>query len=68
MTKPSPAVQAIRQAVDAVFARSPVPPTTEEVAAAVLRAAADPMKHHWDGAECVDHLQAIAAELEGADA
>ena len=37
----SPAAQAIRAAVDAVFTRSPVPPTTEEVAAAVLLVAAD---------------------------
>lgn len=34
--------------------------------AAALRAAADQVEHHWDGMECVDHLQAIAAELEGA--
>ena len=31
---------------------------------AALRAAADQVEHHWDGMECVDHLQAIAAELE----
>jgi hypothetical protein len=33
--------------------------------AAALRAAADQVHHHWDGMECVDHLCAIAAELEG---
>ena len=32
---------------------------------AALRVAADQVKHHWDGMECVDLLQAIAAELEG---
>lgn len=83
MTKPSPAAQAIRQAVDAVFTRGPVPPTTEEVAAAVLRAAADQVvpeqtrEPHgtgfrwggWAGQQGArrDFL-AIAAELEGSDA
>ena len=33
--------------------------------AAAIRAAADQIEHHWDGAECVDHLQAIASELAG---
>lgn len=32
--------------------------------AAALRAAADQVYHHWDGAECVDHLIALANELE----
>lgn len=32
--------------------------------AAALRAAADQVNHHWDGMGCVDHLCAIAAELE----
>ena len=32
--------------------------------AAALRAAADQVDHHWDGAECVDHLVALANELE----
>lgn len=61
----SSSVEAIRNAVDAVFSCSPAPPTTEDVAAAVLRAAADRIEHHWDGAECVDHLQSLATELEG---
>lgn len=61
----SPAATAIRQAVADVFAASPAPPTTENVAAAVLRAAADSVHHNWDGCECVDHLMALAAELEG---
>lgn len=81
MTKPSPAAQAIRQAINAVFARSPVPPTTEEVAAAVLRAAANAVvpeqgREHrgtafswgaWAGRQNTrrDFL-AIATELEGA--
>lgn len=70
MTEPSPAVQAIRQAIDAVFARSPVPPTTEDVAAAVLRAAVNQV----DFDPCLQahvyyrrQLFAIAAELEGRD-
>jgi hypothetical protein len=32
--------------------------------AAALRAAADQVRHHWDGMECVNYLCAIAAELE----
>ena len=32
--------------------------------AAALRAAADQVDHHWDGAECVDHLVALANALE----
>ena len=40
----------------------------ENPIAAALLAVADQVEHHWDGMECVDHLQAIAAELEGADA
>lgn len=39
-------------------------PVYKQCIAAALRAAADQMEHHWDGMECVDHLQAIAAELE----
>lgn len=65
MPDPTPAAQAIRQAVADVFACSPSPPTTEDVAAAVLRAAADSVHHSWDGCECVDHLVRLAAELEG---
>ena len=71
---PSPAAQAIRAAVDAVFASSPVPPTTEEVAAAVLRALADHRSPAWDGGPLCHwspsiwtrrELRHIAAELEG---
>ena len=58
----SPAVQAIREAVDAVFARSPAPPTTEDVAAAVLRAAAE---HVIGSTHDYERVMAIAAELEG---
>jgi hypothetical protein len=32
--------------------------------AAALQAAADQVDHHWDGAECVDHLVALANALE----
>lgn len=35
--------------------------------AAALRAAADRVYHHWDGAECVDYLCSIATELETND-
>ncbi len=57
----SPAARAIREAVNAVFARSPVPPTTEDVAAAVLRAASTTLTN----ARAADALRANAAELEG---
>lgn len=36
------------------------------VAAAALRAVVQQIDHSWDGAECIDFLQAIAAELEAA--
>jgi len=39
-------------------------PTRRAIAAGILRAAADGVKHHWDGMECVDYLCSIAAELE----
>jgi hypothetical protein len=55
----SPAARAIREAVNAVFARSPVPPTTEDVAAA-LRAASTTLTN----ARAADALRANAAELE----
>ena len=77
----SPAVQAIRAAVDAVFARSPAPPTTDDIAAAVLQAAVDqvvperdcPDTEEWPGQSAWVQaelgarfrLLAIAAELEG---
>ena len=38
--------------------------TTRQQVAAAIRAAADEVKHHWDGMECVDYLCSIAAELE----
>lgn len=75
MTQSSPAAQAIRQAVDAVVDRSPVPPTTEEVAAAVLRAAAEEIvlpKYgfaDWEMAHLImQELQNVADELESTDA
>lgn len=60
---PEPLSPAAQSVLDAV----PPFPIHEQAIAAVLRAAADQVEHHWDGMECVDHLQAIAAELEGAD-
>lgn len=40
-------------------------PVYRQCIAAALRAAAESIKHHWDGMECVDYLQALAAELNG---
>lgn len=54
-------------AIDRCFAASPAAPTTGDIAAAVLWAASEGLEHHWDGAECVDHLQALAAQLNGTD-
>ena len=59
----SPAAQAV---LDAVCANTEPDCDTQHVIAAALRALADQVHHHWDGMECVDHLCAIAAELEGA--
>ena len=62
MTKPlSPAAQAV---LDALPGAPHLQMVNRAYAAAALRAAADQVEHHWDGMECVDHLQAIAAELE----
>lgn len=63
----SPAAQAVADAYD----NTPEKPTVNHRyhwLAAALRAAADRVEHHWDGMECVDHLQAIADELEGVNA
>jgi len=60
----SPAAQAIRQAVADVFALSPAPPTTEDVAAAVLRAGAAQLMDSGGDRKCVDYLMRLAAELE----
>jgi len=59
MTDLSPAAQAVLDAV-----REICPAPADEIAAAALRAAADHVHHAWDGMECVDHLCAIANELE----
>lgn len=64
----TPAATAIRQAVEAVFAISPAPPTTEDVAAAVLRAGAAQLMDSGGDRKCVDCLMRLAAELEGIDA
>jgi hypothetical protein len=58
MTEPlSPAARAVLNAASGWAGES-------NIAAAALRAAADRVYHHWDGAECVDYLCSIAAELE----
>jgi hypothetical protein len=66
VTNLSPAAQAVRDAAFSAYwsAEQEAPNDAHVIAAAALRAAADQVHHHWDGAECVDHLCAIAAELE----
>jgi hypothetical protein len=61
MTDLSPAAQAV---LDAVEDDCIHPTDLHRIAAAALRAAADQVHHHWDGAECVDHLVALANALE----
>jgi hypothetical protein len=61
MTDLSPQARAVLNAADSVFDEAG---TTNQGIAAALRAAADQAHHHWDGMECVDHLCAIAAELD----
>jgi hypothetical protein len=64
MTDLSPQAQAV---LDAYFNHADLlnrEVSHEEMLAAALRAAADQVHHHWDGMECVDHLCAIAAELD----
>jgi len=34
-------------------------------AATIIRSVAETICHDWDGWECVDHLQALANELQG---
>lgn len=67
MADPFSTTQAIRAAIERCFEASPAPPTMDDIAAAVLWAVSEGIEHHWDGAECVDHLQALAAELNGTD-
>ncbi len=57
----------IIQAIDACFAASPAPPTSGDLAAVVLRAAAEQIERLPSGADCADHLEELAAELEGTD-
>jgi hypothetical protein len=60
---PDPAMSPDAQAVLDAAVCHPVFATHKRLAAA-LCAAADGVKHHWDGMECVDYLCSIAAELE----
>ena len=60
MTDLSPSSQAVLDASNLLPGKD-----SYLILAAALRAAADQVHHHWDGAECVDYLCAIAAELEG---
>ena len=61
MADPTP----ILQAIDACLTASPAPPTSGDLAAAVIRAAAEQIERLPSGADCADHLEALAAELEG---
>lgn len=63
----SPVAQSILAAIERCIQASPAPPTTGDIAAAALWAVSEGIEHHWDGAECVDVLQALAAELNGTD-
>lgn len=54
----------ILQAIDACLKASPAPPTSGDLAAAVLRAAVEQIEHLRDGADCADHLEALADALE----
>ena len=78
MADRSPATRAIicaiRAAIDAEYARSHAPPSTDDFAAAVLRALADHQTPAWDGGPLChwtptphtrQELRNIAAELEG---
>jgi hypothetical protein len=67
MTDLSPTARAMAQAFDDRYELcGPLEDRWHEVClAAALQVLADQIEHHWDGAECVDHLQALAAELAG---
>jgi hypothetical protein len=67
MTDLSPTARAMVAAFDARYELcGPFDDNWHEVClAAALRVLADQIEHHWDGAECVDHLQALATELAG---
>jgi hypothetical protein len=67
MPDPSPTARAMAQAFDARYELcGPFDDNWHEVClAAALRALADQIEHHWDGAECVDYVQRLAAELAG---
>lgn len=82
MADHSPATRAIicaiRAAIDAEYARSPAPPSTDDFAAAVVRALADHQQaplalgqpiDHWNPDEHTrQELRNIAAELKGSHA
>lgn len=58
----------IRAAIERCITASPAPPTTDDIAAAALWAAAEHVEPSWAGADCISHLRGLAAELEGAQA
>jgi hypothetical protein len=55
---------AILAAIDDRLAASPVPPTSGNLAATVLRAAAELIERLPTGADCADYLESLAVELE----
>jgi hypothetical protein len=68
MTNLSPAAQAVLDAANNSSAYGPEDCLNEarQIAAAALRAAAEPFHWTWSAEMCHKHLFAIAAELEGA--
>mgnify|MGYP003350570154 CR=1 FL=1 len=62
MTDLSPQAQAVANAFweDITYIEN----VDEYNIAAALRAVANQVNHEWDGMECIDHLVAIASELE----
>lgn len=67
MTELSPTARAMAQAFDDRYELcGPLEDNWhEKCLAAALRVLADQIEHHGDSAECVDHLQTLAAELAG---
>lgn len=61
MTTPTARVLA---AIDACCAASPAPPTSGDIAAAVIRSAAAELQPDWSGAQCADYLAGLAAALD----
>jgi len=60
MADPTP----ILQAIDAYLSASCAPPTSGDLAAAVIRATAELIERLPTGADCADYLEALAVELE----